>query len=328
MKEIGLGLIGLGSMGATHLRHGLKLQNARLVAVADVSKKALDKARRNGVKKTYHDYEELLRDSEVDAVIIALPTHLHLQCATNSAEAGKDIFLEKPVARNVQEGNDLVSSARKNSVKLMIGYPLRFNPIYRDLRERINTGELGEIETAYAVNIGAGPFVSRAETYIPTPVPDWWFSRELTGGGVLMDLGCHMINLLRWYFGEITDIRSHLGYRFNLDLEDSAICCARFGSGTRAIVNVGWFSQSFQLRVELAGTVENFIAEDIPSNPLSSVVYRLTRKTPRFSWPYFVELQYFANCVANDLNPSPSGEDGLQDLAAISLAYKNQTTLN
>lgn len=328
MKKIGLGLIGLGSMGSTHLQHALRLQNARLVAVADTSKKALSKARRWGVKKTYRSYEELLKDSEVDAVIIALPTHLHLQCGKQVAEVGKDIFLEKPIARNIEEANELVSTSQKNSVKLMIGYPLEFNETYRNLRRKIRSGELGDIEVAYATNIGSGPFASRADVNVPTPVPDWWFNKELTGGGVLMDLGCHMINLLRWYFGEITDIKSHFKYRFNLDLEDSAICFAKFDSGTSAVINVGWFSQTDQLRVELAGTVGHAIAEDLSSSRLSNIVHFWTKGTSRFLWPYFVELQYFVDCLIRDLDPSPSGEDGLKDLEAITRAYKNQISLN
>jgi predicted dehydrogenase len=327
LKRLGLGIVGLGSVGNVHLQHALQLRNARLVAVADVSKKALNRARERGVKKIYNDYTELLKDSEVDAVIIALPTHLHVQCATRAADAGKDIFVEKPLARNVKEAEGLISAIRSASVKFMIGYPLKFNEVFRKLREKMKTGELGTVEVAYATNIGPGPFISRADIYSPIPVPDWWFNKELTGGGVLIDLGSHMINLLRWYFGDIKDIKSHLEHKFNLDLEDSAVCFARFASGTRAIINVGWFSQACQVRVELDGTVEHVVAQDPPSNPLSNVMHYLTRGTSRFYWSHFLELQYFINCVIQDHYPSPSVEDGLKDLEAIAQAYKNEISL-
>ena len=324
LKTVGLGVIGLGSMGKIHFQHAHRLQGARLVAVSDLSKKALSEAREKRVKNIYSDYEGLLRNEDVDAVVIALPTHLHFQCAKSAAEAGKDIFLEKPLARNVEEAKNLVSVVQKSSVKLMVGYPLMFNQTFRAMKEKIRNGELGDVEIAYATNIGPGPFASRVDTHLPMPVPEWWFSRELAGGGVLMDLGCHMISLLRWYFGDIRQATSRLEHRFNLDIEDGALCFIKFLSGTRAIINVGWFSQAYLLRVELSGTVSHVVAQDAPSNPFSSMLYHLTRGTSRFMWSYYVELQYFVDCLIQDQHPLSSAEDGLKDIEAISLAYKNQ----
>lgn len=287
----------------------------------------MNDARKAGVKRTFTNYEELLKDRQVDAVIIALPTHLHLKCAKRAAEDKKHIFLEKPVARNVEEAKEIVSTAQRNSVKLMIGYPLRFNTTMCKLREQVQSGELGDVATAYAANVNPGPFQHREQDYAPTPVPEWWFNKELTGGGALIDLGSHMINLLRWFFGEIVDIKSHLGYRFNLDFEDHAICLAKFQSGTTAVINVGWVSQKYHLRVELLGTVKHAIAENIPPNPISAAIQMLTTNTTTFWRPYVSELEYFVNCVANDMQPSPSGNDGLKDLLAIELAYKNSIKL-
>lgn len=327
MKKIGLGLIGLGYIGKIHLQHSLKLANADLVAVSDISKRALKDARNVGARKTFDNYEQLLRDSEVDAVIVALPTHLHLQCARRAAEERKNIFLEKPIARNVQEAQEIISAAQRNSVKLMIGYPARFNPGYRDLRGKINNGTLGDVEIARATNISCGPFFHRMQDYAPTPVPEWWFNKELTGGGALMDLGCHMINLLRWYFGEITDIKSHLGYRFNFDFEDSATCLAKFKSGTLGIVNVGWFSQVLSENIELFGTVQSAKTQHHAPSPLLTAAQMLTMGQSGFFGSHFAELQYFVNCLIQDSFPSPSGQDSLKDLEAIHSAYNNQIRL-
>jgi myo-inositol 2-dehydrogenase/D-chiro-inositol 1-dehydrogenase len=209
MKKIGLGIIGLGYVGQIHLRHAQKIANAHVIAVADLSKKALKKARNNGIKNTFISYEEMLKLPELDAVIIALPTHLHLKCVRDAAEAGKHIFLEKPMARNAQEAKEILSIVQKNNIKLMMGYPLRFNQQFQTLKKKIYNGTLGDIEIAIANYISSGPFFHRAEAHAPIPVPEWWFNKELTGGGALIDLGSHIINLLRWYFGEITDIKSH-----------------------------------------------------------------------------------------------------------------------
>jgi predicted dehydrogenase len=304
----------------------MKLANASLVAVSDISKKALKDARNAGVKKVFDNYEQLLKDSEIDAVIIALPTHLHLQCARKAAEERKHIFLEKPIARNVQEAQEIISAAESNSVKLMIGYPMRFNPAYSSLKEKIDSGTLGDVEIARATNISCGPFFHRMQDYAPTPVPEWWFNKQLTGGGALMDLGSHMINILRWYFGEITDAKSHLGYHFNLDFEDSAICLAKFKSGTIGIITVGWFSQVLNEQVELFGTVQHEKTRHSSGNPLLTAVQMITTGRSGFFASHLTELQYFVNCLTHDTSPSPSGQDGLKDLEAISLAYNNHIT--
>lgn len=328
MKKIRLGIIGLGYIGKVHLRHSLKLANANVEAVADASKKSLKMAANAGVRKLFIDYKELLKNRNIDGVVISLPTYLHSECAKEAAEAKKHIFLEKPIARTTEEAKDIVSVAQKNCVKLMIGYPLRFNSPFCELNEKIETGILGDIELAHATYISSGPFFHRAEGYIPSPVPEWWFNKKLTGGGALMDTGCHLINLLRWYFGEIIEIKSHLGHRFNMDLEDSAICLAKFKSGTKAVISAGWFSQDFHLEVDLFGSVRNTIVQLTPPSRLLTAIQMLTTGTSKFYQPHYAELQYFVNCIINDQSPSPSGEDGLKDLEAITQAYKNQISLD
>jgi predicted dehydrogenase len=327
MRTVKLGIIGLGYIGQLHLRHSLRIPNAEVVGVADVSAKALTKAKKLGVKKTFTSYESLLKDAEIEAVVIALPTHLHLKCAREAAEAEKSIFLEKPIARNVEEAKEIISAAQKNSVKLMMGYHMRFNNKFCKVKEEINNGLVGDVENAHAIFMSSGPFFHRAEGNAPVPVPDWWFNRNLTGGGVLIDLGSHMINLLRWYFGEITDIRSHLGYRFNMDFEDSAICIAKFASGTVALINVGWFSQQYTLRIDFQGSVKNVSTQHSPLNPLVAAVQMLATGGQDFYQSHVDELRHFLHCLINDLPPSSTAQDGLKDMEAISHAYSNQISL-
>jgi len=198
----------------------------------------------------------LLKDQEIDAVIIALPNHLHLKCVVDAAEAKKHIFLEKPIARSTEEAKHILSVTQKNNVKLMMGYPLRFNQQFRNLKTKILDGTLGDIEIANANYISTGPFFHGAKAHTPIPVPEWWFNKELTGGGALIDLGSHLINLLRWYFGEVKDVKSHLGYRFNMSFEDRATCLAKFENNAKAIITVGWFSQDYHLNIQLYGTVK------------------------------------------------------------------------
>jgi len=328
VKEVNLGLIGLGSMGKIHLLNCLNLDNAKLTAVSDISKKATTFAKKIGIKNIYNEYQQLLNDDNIDAVIIALPTHLHAPCAKRAAEAGRHILLEKPLSRNVKEGKDIVLTAKKNNIKLMIGYYLRFAAPFQILKEKINSGEIGDIQLANANYLVTGPFFHRAERNIPRPVPEWWFNRKLTGGGALIDLGGHMINLLCWYFGEISNVKTYLGYKFNLDLEDHAVCMLKFQTGQIATFNVGWFSQEMQIDVNLHGTIGNAHAAHKPSSKVKTGIQLMMRKTPDFQKPYLRELSHFIKCIKEDTLPSPSGEEALNDLEIISRAYKNQIELN
>jgi len=302
----------------------LKLKSARVVAVADVSKRALRFAREMGVKQLFTDYHELLKQPDIDAVLISLPTFLHVSCAISAAEGGKHIFLEKPLARNPKEGKEIIAAARKHDVKLMIDYPLRFSSGFENLKEKIESGVLGDIQTAHAVNIGAGPFLHRGESAIPRPVPEWWLDKKLTGGGALLDLGSHLINLTRWYFGKIRSIKAYLGYRFNFDFEDDAVCIANFESGTTAIINVGWFSQKAAIGLEVYGTAAHAQSYHHSSNKVITAVQLILGETPKFFRPYLKEASHFINCINEKSQPQPSGDDALKDLEIITKAYKNK----
>lgn len=328
MRKTNLGLIGLGYIGKVHLRNCIKSKNANLLAVCDVSKRALLEAKKQGIKETFSNYEEMLKNKEIDAVIVALPTHLHLECVKNVMQSGKHVLVEKPLAINVNDAKEIVFLAQKNSVKLMVGYPLRFNSIMLGLKNQLLSGELGDVTTAYATNISCGPFMHRAIGDAPVPVPEWWFNKKMTGGGALMDLGSHMINILRFYFGEIISIESQLGYRYNFDVEDHVICLAQFSSGTKAIINAGWTSQGYQVKIDMHGSVKNAVADNVPPNRLLAATQMLLFNRSPFWQPYISELEYFVNCISNDRQPFPSGIDGLRDLEAIESAYKNSTKLN
>lgn len=323
LKKVNLGIIGLGFQGEIHLRNALLLRDAKVVGVADVSEKALKFARRMGVKNRYVSYEDLLKDENLDAAIISLPNFLHLEAAVKAAEAGKHIFLEKPLARNVEEGKRILSSIRKNGVYLMVGYDLRFHPLLRKVRQKILEGFFGKVQVVEATNISGGPFSSRSDRVGPIPVPSWWFNKDLVGGGVLLDLGSHMIDLLSWYFGEADILESYLRRMFNIDLEDVASCMLNFQNGPIATVKVGWFSKDHMQSVQICGTAKNMWVLISPKSSLGTIWGDIKR---RFGFhnhdPYYSELEYFVSCLQREEQPQPSGDDGLRCLRLISQAYE------
>ena len=319
-----MGLIGLGNQGKIHLNTCISFSNAEIIGAADLSKKSQKYAKKMGVKNVYSDYSSLLKNDEIDAVIISLPNFLHSEVVQMAAEAGKDILLEKPMARTVDEANEIVRCVKKCGIKLLMGYNLRFNPIIEEMHKKILNGSIGQVTFVDASNISNGPFSSRSSYEGPVPVPSWWFDKDLTGGGALIDLGCHLINLMNFFFGEPTDVNSYLGYLFNLDVEDSAICNIKYRDGPFTTVRVGWFAHQQALSVQVYGTVKHILKNFSKPNLLNRVSRDMKRKFGRGEHnSQYLELAYFIQCILDDVQPIPSVEEGLQDIKTIELAYKN-----
>jgi len=312
-------------MGEIHLQNCFHLKNAKLVAVADPSKKKLQVARKLGVKNVQTDYSKLLSEHDLEAVIISVPNFLHCECAKKAADAGKHVFLEKPLARSVTEGEQILSHVKRTGVKLMVGYPSRFHDDFIKIKDYVQRGLLGDIQVVHATNISSGPFSPRGELGRPAPVPEWWFNKELIGGGALLDLGIHFVSLLKWYFGDVIHAKSYLGYRFNMDFEDYALCLLKFRQGPIATINVGWFSKESRISLDLYGTANN-ISVVHSSGLIDVIVDDIRRKLGKIEHSrerYLRELQHFIDCILTESSPSPSGEEALSDLRVISMAYQN-----
>ena len=324
MKKINLGLIGIGQMGATHFRNCLRLKDAKVVAVADIREKPLHEAKKVGIRHIFKDYTEMLKMQGMDAVIISLPTYLHAEAVIKAAEQGNHIFVEKPMTRNVEEAAAIVTAVKTYGVKLMVGYPMRFTKAFANLKKEVDLGNLGAVQIAVANHVSTGPFFARSVEDVPQPIPQWWFDMKLTGGGSLIDLGCHMIDLLKWYFGEVTDIKGYLGYRYNMDFEDHATCILKFRSGTVGIVNAGWFSTSHTVQVDLFGTAK-YSSAGSTSPSLFDYAKNVLRRAP--SSTFYDELEYFVDCLVSDAQPEPSAEEGLEVQQLIEKVYDNSLSL-
>jgi predicted dehydrogenase len=328
LKNTNLGIIGLGNEGKLMLRSSLRLKGATIGAVADLSSRARSFAKDSGVKNVYEKYEDLLKNEKIDGVIISLPNFLHQEAAVTSAEYGKHILLEKPIARNVEEGERILSAVKKNSVKMMIGYDMRFDPLLRSIHDQIAEGFFGEVQIAEATNISGGPFSPRSDSAGPVKVPSWWLDKELVGGGALLDLGSHLIDLLIWYFGEADSVDSYLKYMFRTELEDVATCIIKFKNGPVATVKAGWFSKGFIESLQLCGTAKHTLLQLAPDTTFGTIRKGIAKK---FGFAkdnaYNLELQHFVSCIERDEQPQPSGEEGLRSLQVISTAYKHAQTV-
>ena len=187
---IRLGLIGCGRVAETrHLPALARVAGARVVAAADVDPAALERvAGRFGIERRHADFRALLREEELDAVAVCVPPRLHAEVALAALDAGRHLFVEKPLALRLEDCDRLIQSARASGVKATVGFNLRWHRLVREARRVLRRGELGELRMLRSV------FTARAcggEGQTPA-----WRARPEEGGGALFDLGVHHFDLL------------------------------------------------------------------------------------------------------------------------------------
>jgi len=331
-------VVGLGKMGKLHFLNALHMEDVKVVAAADKSKKNLAMAKDYGVN-IYGDYKDLIGSEDLDVVIVSLPNFLREESITCASEEGLNIFVDKPLARSLTEGGNIVRRVRADGVRLMVGVNYRYIDSVQTLKGMLDEGRIGDVVIATSELIMDGPF---SHPLVPTPVPEWWFDRERAGGGALLDLGYHLIDIFHWMFGDLDTLYSTLQYRFNLSLEDSATVILRSRrTSTRVVMNLGWFSKmvfpSFNFRINLHGTVgyactDQFAPKNLYLHAMKEGASNLLRKTlrkkmHRLSYTYYYSsfakiLELFFESIKNDMEFPVSLDDQLDVLGTIEDVYR------
>ena len=298
-----VGVIGLGRMGKLHFLNALHMKDVKVVAIADKSRMNRKAAKKYRVK-TYEDYTKLIDSEELDAVIISLPNFLKRESIFSASEKGLDIFVDKPLARNLADAEEIVRKARSENVRLMVGVNCRYFDSVQKVKKILDEGRVGDVVIATSELIGDGPF---SHPLVPKPVPEWWFDKEKAGGGALLDLGYHLIDIFNWLFGDLEIEFSTLGYRFGLPSEDSATVVLRSKkTGVRSTVNVGWFSKmvfpNFNFRINLHGTAgyvstDHFAPRNLYLHAMKEGTLNLFRRAVGKNVRYLSYTYYYASFV-------------------------------
>ena len=234
MKQFGWGLIGCGDIAQKRVAPALRDSPlCEFVAVArSRSDLAESFAEQFGARKWYANQKELLRDDEINAVYLATPVHLHSAQAIASAEAGKHVLCEKPMAMNVGECDRMIAACRANNVKLGVAYYRHFYPIIGGIKSIIETGEIGV------------PVLAQINAFERSNPPSdhprsWLLKNDLAGGGPMFDFGCHRIEVLTNIFGPIAEIRAtRANVLFDREVEDTAMVLFQFEQGVCGVLTV------------------------------------------------------------------------------------------
>jgi predicted dehydrogenase len=267
-RKLRAGIIGLG-VGQAHAKGYLSSPDAELVAICDSNETRLNEwAAKWNVHRRYTDYSQMLQGGELDVVSICLPNALHASASIAALNAGINVICEKPMASNVSEAHEMIQAAEANNKHLMVAYNYRYRPDTQWMRRIVQSGKLG---TIYHVNVSW-----RRETGIPGW--GWFGSKQMSGGGALIDLGVHVLDLALWSmdFPKVRTISGDTrtlfgpktlktwtrapgqGFEGGFDVEDGGIGFIRLDNGANMLLNVTWAEhaqpQEDAVRVELQGT--------------------------------------------------------------------------
>jgi predicted dehydrogenase len=238
--KLQVGVVGMGKMGLLHSAILNSIDDIELVAVADTEKMITGFLRKNLPHVTVYDnYQDMINDTGLNAVYITTPVGSHIPIASYCTDRNIHFFVEKPLARNVDECTPLLQTLKKANLVSMVGFCLRYVETFAKAKELLDKNYLGKVldvsSTVYqsqAVSKGTG----------------WRFKKEVSGGGVLIDLGSHLIDLLHWFFGDIVSLSGSVRSQGSFDIEDTALASIDFENGLKCSFEASRIPKNYRLQ--------------------------------------------------------------------------------
>jgi myo-inositol 2-dehydrogenase/D-chiro-inositol 1-dehydrogenase len=346
-RPLNVGIVGLGRMGRLHFLNSLHMDGVVVKAVADSNPQRLKLAKDLRIR-TYDSFEKMLETEELDAVILSLPNFLKVEGVKIASEHVPNIFIEKPFGRNYDEAKEMAQRVSSKGANLTVGVNYRYFDSIKKLKERFDSGAIGDNVISTLELIMGGPF---DHPLVPSPVPDWWLNKEKSGGGALLDLAYHLVDLFGLICGDFSNIEvehSTLGYNLNLEIEDSGTLVLKStsnkitnGQSTIGVINFGWFSKmifpQFNFRILVHGT-SGYLSTDFfaprslhmhaVKEAIKNILRRMTgTKISRLTYTYyyasFVEmLSKFYSSSMGEIDPPVTVESQLSVMKIIQSAYE------
>lgn len=199
-----LGFIGVGWIGRNRMEAILDQSNSKAAAIAEPSKENAEEAQKIAKEAVLKSPEELYGDDSLDGIVIATPSAMHAEQSIQALKSGKAVFCQKPLGRTAKEVKEVVKASKEANKLLAVDLSYRYTNAFKAIYDVIQKGEIGKI---YAVDLVFHNAYG--------PDKDWFFDIKRSGGGCVMDLGIHLVDLALWSldFPEIKDVQSHLYHK-------------------------------------------------------------------------------------------------------------------
>lgn len=257
MKKVKWGVIGAGGIADRRTLPGMMLsENSELVAVMEVNAELSEKLRaKYNAKYAYTSYEELLANPEIEAVYIASPVSCHKPQAIAAAKAGKHILLEKPAALTIEDGEEILQTAQDAGVLIASGFMMRYHGYHQKIKKMIADGDIGKVVSARA----------QLTCWYPEIPGAWRQDKALSGGGALMDMGVHCIDLVEYITGGKTKRTAAFNATktFSYNVDDSSNVLIDLDNGVTAYIdsNFNLPDDAAFCRLEFYGTRGSILCE-------------------------------------------------------------------
>ncbi len=225
MKKIGYAVLGLG-IGMAHVDAAVSSENAELVAVCDIDTERLNKvAKQYPYVRLYEDFEELIKDKDVDIISVCLPSYMHADFAVRAMEAGKHVLIEKPLDITPERAVLIEEARKRTGMKAGVVHQNRFNLNMYPIKKAVSDGRLGRINLGtFAVKW------FREQSYYDRG--GWRGTWECDGGGSLMNQAVHTVDLMQWLMGEVESVTTNMAiYNHDIETEDMTASVIKFKSG-------------------------------------------------------------------------------------------------
>jgi predicted dehydrogenase len=338
METVRVGLIGSGFITSIHYEALRRVAGAEVVAVASPTPGRAERfAAERGIARAFSDFRALLDAKDIDLVVLGLPNDLHCSVTCQAAQAGKHVVVEKPMALNLAECDQMIAACRQAQVILGYAEELCFAPKYVRLKQLVDDGAFGKIH-----------LVKQSEKH-DGPHTGWFFDTTRSGGGVTFDMGCHAVEFFRWMLGgatpggkaKITSVYAQMGTYVHGDKtngDDESLLILNFEGGAVGLAEESWTKPGgMDDRSEVFGRDGQAYADILYGNALRAYSragygYAVEKAGATAGWssPIYEEIwnygfpqemDHFVACVRDGKTPRENGDDGRAVVETIHALY-------
>ncbi len=336
MSKLKVGVVGLG-IGCSHIRGFQSHPDVEVVGVADIDEKRLaEKAEEFGIKGRYSSMDKLISAEKPDIISVALPNKLHKPFTIRALEAGCHVLCEKPMAMNAAEADEMNRAAARAGRRLMINFSFRFNDQSYALKKEVESGILGDLYFARTIWLrrrGIPKFGS------------WFSKKELAGGGPIIDLGVHRLDLALWLMGYpepewvMAQTFDHIGGErgkregIAFDVEDMGVAMIRFRNGAMLELEASWASnikQKEEMETRILGTMGGLVQKNCDETYRFEAELYLEREGRLYDMKLHPpvpgahsSMYHFAESIINNTPHTATGEEGRTVMSILDAVYES-----
>ena len=325
-KPVGFAAVGLGNISDIFMRACANSQRAKITALVTghPDTKGVKYAAMYGIPKssiyTYESFDRIRENPDIEAIYIGLPNSMHCEYTVRGAQAAKHVLCEKPMAISSAECRKMIDACRQAKVKLMIGYRVHYEPLWKKAIEVVQSGQIGPLES-----FQGGFFANQ-------PVGAWRITKSLGGGGALLDLGIYPLNAIRHITGEepagfstvlstrdksgrFSEVEQSMEWTMKLPSGIIASGSCSYGQRGPSFLNIN--GETGFLIMEQAFHYEGLrLRGEVGGKPIDQP------STEKHPYQFTIEADLFADCIRNNQEPEAPGEEGLKDMLSIEAIYQ------